>query len=280
MKKFNQVAIIGTGLLGGSIGLAIRKKRLANEVVGVSRTERSLRLAKKMGAIDRGAARIPQAVRGADLVILATPISAMHPIARQVASHVKPGCLVTDVASTKQQVIRDLEQVFPSNVFFVGSHPLAGREKTGVTHATADLFRGAPCFVVSTRRSSSKSIQKISRFWKALGASVIRIDANRHDEVVSKVSHLPHIAATLLVLSASRSPWVGSGFLDTTRIASSDPSMWRDILLSNRQDVARSLNLLERHAKRLRHLIEQGDGTKILKTFKQAKRLRDRWAHS
>ena len=198
---------------------------------------------------------------------------------RSIASHLKPGCLVTDVASTKQQVIRDLEHVFPPDVFFVGSHPLAGREKTGVAHATADLFRGAPCFVVSTRRSNLKSIQKISRFWNALGANVIRLDAKRHDEVVSKVSHLPHIAATLLVLSAGRSPWVGSGFLDTTRIASSDPSLWQDILLSNHKEIQRSLNLFERRLKQLRRLIERRDGPQILSTLKQAKRLRDRWAH-
>lgn len=279
MKKFHRVAIIGTGLIGGSIGLALRKKRLAREVVGVSRTRRSLRIAKKRGAIDWGTTNPVQAIRNADLVILATPISRIHPIARQIAPHLKPGCLVTDVASTKQAVIRELEQIFPPSIRFVGSHPLAGREKSGVGHAAADLFRNAPCFVVPTRRSTPQSVQTVARFWKVLGAEVILIGAKRHDAIVSKISHLPHVVASLLVLTADKTPHVGTGFIDTTRIASSDTSLWRDILLSNRKEVAKDLRQFGERLKRLQTFIEKGKGTQILRTFQQAKRLRDRFAH-
>jgi len=249
---------------------------LAREVVGVSRTTRSLRIARKMEAIDRGTTNPMEAVRNADLVVLATPISRIHPIARQIAPHLKPGCLVTDVASTKQQVIRDLEQLLPRNAFFVGSHPLAGREKSGVANAAADLFEDACCFVVATKRSNLKSIQTICRFWKALGAKVSLVSASEHDAIVSKVSHLPHIAASLLVLSADRLPWVGSGFMDTTRIASSDPAMWRDVLLSNRREILKSLLAFEGRLKRVRRLLEKGSESGILKHFKLAKRRRDR----
>lgn len=279
MKKFNRVAIIGVGLIGGSLGLAIRKNHLAKEVVGVCRTPGSIRLAKRVGAIHRGTVRAVDAVKGADFVILATPISRIHPIARQIAHHLKPGCLVTEVASIKEKVIRDLEEILPKSVSFVGSHPLAGGEKSGVAHAAATLFEKAPSFVVPTRRSAPSAVRKVSLFWRALGADVILLSAKRHDEVVARMSHLPHVVASLLVLSAKEVPWVGRGFLDTTRIASSDPSLWRDILLSNRKDILKSLNLFEKRFKHLRRLIEKGYGTEILNTFKQAKRLRDRLIH-
>ena len=275
MKKFNRVAIIGVGLIGGSIGLAVRKHHLAKEVVGVCRTSRSIRLAKKIGAIDWGTVRLSEALRGADLVILATPISAMHPLARQIALHLKPGSLVIDVASTKQKVIRDLEEIFPPGILFVGSHPLAGREKTSASFATADLFRKAPCFVVPTRRSDPKSIQTICLFWKALGGKVIRVKAEQHDEIVSKVSHLPHIAAALLVLEAGRTPWVGNGFLDMTRIASSEASLWRDILFSNRLQMLKTLRRFRRRLDGMVILLEKKDRQAVLRRLQKAKRLRE-----
>ena len=276
MRKFNRVAIIGVGLIGGSIGLAVRRHRLAKEVVGVCRTAHSLKLAKKRGAIDSGTTRLSQAVRGSDLVILATPVSVMHPLVRQMTPHLSPGCLVTDVASTKHEIIRNLETIFPPDIFFVGSHPLAGREKAGVAYAAADLFQNAPCFVVPTRRSDPRSIRRISLFWKALGGNVICVRAKQHDAMVSKVSHLPHIAAALLVLEGGGTPWVGSGFLDATRIASSDPSLWRDILLSNRLQILKALRRFRRRLDGMAALLEKRDGGAILRQIQKAKQLRDR----
>ena len=275
MKKFNRVAIIGVGLIGGSVGLAVRKRHLAKEVVGVCRTLRSAKLSKKIGAINRGTIHLPEAVRGADLVILATPISVMHALARQMAPYLKAGCLVTDVASTKQEIIRDLEEIFPAGVHFIGSHPLAGREKTGVAYAAADLFQRAPCFVVPTRRSDPKSTQKICSFWKALGGKVILVRAEQHDHIVSKVSHLPHMAAALLVLETGRTPWVGNGFLDMTRIASSEASLWRDILLSNRRQILKTVRNFRKRVDGMVRLLEKKNGPAILRELQKAKRLRE-----
>lgn len=276
MKKFNRVAIIGVGLIGGSVGLAVRKHRLAREVVGVCRTSRSVRLAKRRKAVDWGTTSVAHAVQGADLVILATPIRVIPKLVRRIKPFLKPGALVTDVASTKEKVLREIARSVPKGVSFIGSHPMAGRETKGVASAIPTLFRGQVCFVIREPRSSPSSLRKVSDFWKRLGCRVQLLSAKEHDRLVSSLSHLPHLVAALLVLNAENVESAGTGFKDMTRIVSSDPSLWRDILLSNRREILRSLGRFQKRLDQTTSFLEKEKWQPLMDALQRAKRLRDR----
>ncbi|MBI4435883.1 MAG: prephenate dehydrogenase [Candidatus Omnitrophica bacterium] len=273
---FHRVAILGVGLIGGSLGLSIRKKRLAKEVVGVCKTSRSVALAKRRGAIDWGTTLPLRAIQGADLVILATPIRVIPHLVRSIARRLKPGCLLTDVASTKGSLTMEIEELLPSHVSFVGSHPMAGRETRGVSHAIPTLFEGNICFVTPTRHTSSSSLRTIREFWRRIGCRVKVVKLKEHDRIVSSLSHLPHLLAALLVLNAEGIEWAGTGFKDMTRIASSDPWLWRDILLSNQREILRSSRQFRKRFDRVTRHLEKKDAEAILHLFEKAKHLRDR----
>ncbi len=276
MKKFNRVAIIGVGLIGGSLGLAIRKNRLAKEIVGVCRTARSLRQAKRRGAIHRGTTRVKEAVKGADFVILAAPISDMVRLASQMNRFLSPGTLLTDVASTKRKVVREIEKRLPKSAAFVGSHPMAGRELTGVRHARSDLFEKHVCLVTRHPRTPRKALQKICSFWRRLGCRVVVVSPERHDRLVASFSHLPHLIAALLVLHAEKLPLAGTGFRDMTRIVSSDPLLWRDIFATNQGEISASLNRFRKRLDRAARDLQKENTGAALRLFRKAKVLRDR----
>jgi len=275
-RKFNRITIIGVGLIGGSLGLAIRKKHLAKEVVGVCRSSRSVALAKRMGAIDWGTTLPLRAIQGADLVILATPIRVMPHLVRKIARRLSPGCLVTDVASTKGSLVSEIEAFLPPQVAFVGSHPMAGRETRGVSHAVPTLFEGSICFVTRTRRTSPSSLRTLREFWGRIGCRVKVVRLKAHDRIVSSLSHLPHVLAALLVLNTEGIEWAGTGFKDMTRIASSDPWLWRDILLSNQREILRSFRQFQKRFDQITRHLEKKDAEAILGLFEKAKSLRDR----
>ena len=201
--KFNRIAILGVGLIGGSIGLAAKKKKLAKEVIGVCRHRKSLRRAKQIKAIDRGSVDYKNAVKNADLVILAAPIGQIIRIGRKIAPYLKEGCLVTDVGSTKLKIVHALEKAYARRkIFFVGAHPLAGSEKRSSRFARPDLFCGALCILTRTAKTNSAALKKITIFWKMLGCRTKVLSAHRHDEITALVSHLPHLAAGQLVKAA------------------------------------------------------------------------------
>ncbi len=276
MKKFNRVAIIGVGLIGGSLGLAIRRKRLAREVVGVCKTPRSVRVAKKRGAIDWGTTDPVRAVQGSDFVIFATPIRTIPSLLRRLTAHLEPRSLVTDVASTKGALIMEIEKSLPKQVTFVGSHPMAGRETRGIDHAVPTLFERNVCFVIRRPRHSQASLQRVCTFWKRIGCRVKVVSAKEHDRLVASLSHLPHIIAALLVLNAERIELAGTGFKDLTRVASSDPLLWQDILFSNQREILRSLRHFRKKVDTLATLLEAKKVNAVLNQLKKAKRLRDR----
>ena len=274
---FRRIAILGTGLIGASIGLAVREKRLAKEVVGVCRTERSVAVAKKIGAIDWGTTSPLRAVAGADLVILAAPIHAIPFLVRQMARHLDPDCLVTDVASVKGKLVSQIEALLPATISYIGSHPMAGRERTGPAAAVATLFEDRPCFVTPTSRTSSRAFKTICHFWRKLGARVKIIEPREHDHLVASLSHLPHLLAALLVLQAEGLSEAGTGFVDVTRIASSDPELWQDILLSNRSEVLKSLRRFRTELDRIASLLQKKNAKALFNRLQKAKRLRDQY---
>jgi len=283
--QFRKISIIGVGLLGGSIGLAARQRNLAREVAGFVRRAASLKDCEKAGAVDYATTDLPAAVSNSDLIILCTPLAQMRPLVRQFLPALKRGAIVTDVGSVKAGVTRELESVIAeAGAHFVGSHPMAGAEKTGVAAARADLFANAVCLVTPTKKSNADAVRKLGLFWESLGARVLKLDAARHDLFVSRSSHLPHVAAAALanlVLNPAGSKaqlqLCATGFRDTTRIASGSPEMWRDIALANRKNLSRSVDAFVAELKKFHSALGRGDAKAVGKFFATAKERRDNW---
>ena len=283
--QFQKISIIGVGLLGGSIGLAVRRRQLANEVAGYVRRAASLKDCERAGAVDYATTDLLAAVSGADLVILCTPLAQMRPLAEQFLPALKRGAIVTDVGSVKAEVVRELESLLKkSGAHFVGSHPMAGGEKMGVLAARADLFAGAACVITATNRTNGTAQRKVEIFWQSLGARTLKLNPAQHDLLVSRTSHLPHlVAATLagLVLDSKQpkqqAALCATGFRDTTRIASGSPEMWRDIVLANRKNVSQSVDAFVAELKKFQAALKKSDGAAVEKFFATAKARRDNW---
>ena len=198
--QFQKITIIGVGLLGGSLGLAVKRRKLAREVAGFVRRAASLKDCEKAGAVDYATTDLLAAVTGADLVIFCTPLAQMCALAQQILPALKRGAMVTDVGSVKADVVRELESIIAkSGAHFVGSHPMAGGEKMGVLAARADLYANAVCILTPTKKSNANAVRRLEQFWKSLGARTLRLDAAQHDLLVSRSSHLPHVVAATLV---------------------------------------------------------------------------------
>ena len=265
--------------------LAARRRRLAREVAGYVRRAASLKDCEKAGAVDFATTDLLAAVSGADLVILCTPLARMRSLAEQILPALKHGAIVTDVGSVKAGVVRELEPLIAkSGAHFVGGHPMAGAEKTGVAAARANLFEDAVCVLTPTKKSNANAVRKLEQFWKSLGARVLKLDAAQHDLLVSRTSHLPHVvAATLanLVLNPAspkqQAALCANGFRDTTRIASGSPEMWRDIALANRKNLSRSLEAFVAELKFFQARLKNGDVKALEQIFATAKSRRDNW---
>jgi prephenate dehydrogenase len=283
--RWQKVTLIGVGLLGGSLGLALRQRRLAGRVVGYVRRPASVAECVQAGAVDEATLDLAEAVAEADLVIFCTPIAQMLPLAKQMLPSLKRGAIVTDVGSVKASVLRDLEAMLAAaGAHLVGSHPMAGAEKTGVSAARANLFDQAVCIVTPTRRTQARALRAVEQLWKKVGSRVLRIEAERHDELVSRSSHLPHLVAAGLasfVLDPEhpkeQALLCATGFRDTTRIASGSSEMWRDIALANRQHLGASLGRFIKEMQGIQRLIRRGRPDAIDQFFKTAKSRRDEW---
>jgi len=284
---FKQVAIVGVGLIGGSFGMGLKRGGLAGSVVGIGRRVENLQTAVRMGAIDRYVAAAAEGVRGADLVVLATPVDTYERHLKDWGATLKPGTIVTDVGSVKGPLVAQAEGLVGEGVRFVGAHPIAGREKTGVAAGSPELFRGARCIVTPTPQTDPQALQTIREMWEAVGSTVSTMDPELHDRVLGAVSHLPHVAAFTLINALSdireRSvpeldllAYAGGGLRDTTRIAASSPEMWRDICLWNRTNLVAMIEAYEARLKHLKGLIASGDGVGIEKELERAKVIREK----
>ncbi len=283
--QFRKITIVGVGLLGGSIGLAVRQRRLAGEVAGYVRRAVSLKDCEITGAVDYATTDLLAAVSNADLVILCTPLAQMRSLAQRILPALKRGAIVTDIGSVKADVVCGLESLIKkSGAHFIGSHPMAGGEKMGVLAARADLFEGAINILTPTKKSNATAIRNLERFWQALGTRTIRLDAAQHDLLVSRSSHLPHVVAAALVnlvlnpaSPKSQAELCATGFRDTTRIASGSPEMWRDIALANRKNLARALDTFAMELKKFQEALKSGDAKAVEAFFTSAKSRRDNW---
>lgn len=285
--RFKHVTIIGVGLIGGSLGMVLRRQAMAETVVGIGRRIENLEAAQRLGAIDRFVRDAAEGVREADLVVLATPVDTYE---RQVSlwgGQLGQGCVVTDVGSVKGRLVERTEALLPPHVHFVGAHPIAGKEQTGVTAGSPDLFRGARCIITPTARTSPEAEATVRAMWERAGSIVLTMDPYVHDQVLGAVSHLPHAAAFSLMtalgeIESQVKPeqdllaYGGGGLRDTTRIAASSPEMWRDICLWNRDNLTRMIEVYERHLAQLRAIVEAGDAAGLEKFLARAKHLRER----
>jgi prephenate dehydrogenase len=276
MARFRTVTVVGVGLIGGSLGMAIRRQRLAREVIGVGRRAAPLRLAERCGAIDWGTQRLRDAVRQSELVVLATPVGAMARLARQMASCVPDGCIVTDIGSVKESVVASLEGALGSRARVVGAHPMAGSELSGVAHARADLFQGAVCLVTRTARTDLMALRAVTALWRRLGSRVRVVSPQRHDRLVASISHLPHLAAVGAALAAERQalPYAAGSFRDVTRVAGSDPELWADIAIANGRWLSRSTDRFARQMRGIARAVATGDRRRLLAWFRRAQRNR------
>jgi prephenate dehydrogenase len=276
-RLFDRVTIIGVGLIGGSLGLALREKGLVRRVVGVGRRAASIDRALEMGAIDEGTLDPIKGVKDADLVILGTAIRLIVEMGEKVAAHLAPGCIVTDVGSTKSEVVRRLTELLPADVHFVGAHPIAGSEKRGIDAARPALFEKCVCVLTPTQNTDPQAMRRVADLWSAVGARVCTLSCEEHDRVLARTSHLPHLAAAALVglLQGPDRGFVGTGLRDTTRVASGDVDIWCDIFLTNREAVLEALSGFTEQMSQLRRAVEIADRDKIALLLDAAKRRRD-----
>jgi prephenate dehydrogenase len=270
------LGIVGVGLIGGSIALAARKRGLVKRVIGIGRNAKSLDLARSAGIVDETATDIA-AVAPADLVIVCTAVDSIADYVCQAASHCRPGTLLTDAGSTKAEIVRAVEARLPPGALFMGSHPLAGSEKTGPEHADADLFEGRLVVLTPTERTDVNALDEICAFWGALGASRTAVSPEEHDRILALTSHLPHLVASALAgsLPAEWALFTATGFRDTTRLAGSSPSLWSAIFRANKPAVLDTVERFLTQLQRLRDALAANDIAALESLLTLAKQIRD-----
>lgn len=283
MPLIGRLAIIGVGLIGGSLARVLRERGEVGEIVGIGRGEANLQRAVELGVIDRYSLDPVAGVAGADLVFLATPVCAIADIVARIAPALASGCVVTDGGSVKEEIVAACEPLMPAGTFFVGGHPIAGTEKSGVDASFATLYQGRRCIVTPTADTDQGALSKVVRMWEIAGSEVVLMGVAKHDRVVAAISHLPHMVAYALVdavgdydrFDESILKYSAGGFKDFTRIASSDPIMWRDIAMMNREAVLEMMDFFEGYLAELRTLVANGDSQGLEGFFARSKEKRD-----
>jgi prephenate dehydrogenase len=275
-----KLSILGPGLLGGSIGLAARQRKVARRVSMWARRPDAADQAYQLGAADEATHDLAKVVVDADLVVLATPIGAMKGLVEQILPVLPAGCVVTDVGSVKYPIVTALSDALAGKARFVGSHPMAGSEQSGIEAARRDLFENAVCIVTPREDTDKAALQLVYDFWKAIGCTVKTLAPLEHDEIVARISHLPHLVAAVVVnvvCSDGSHPlnFVGPGFKDFTRIAGGPFEMWTEICLENREEIGRALDSLIEELAKVRAAVENGDAVELRTMLKRAKHFRD-----
>lgn len=281
--KFARIAIIGLGLIGGSLGYAVKRGKLADHVVGYATSEATRRRALELGFIDSAAASLAEAVSDADLVVLCTPVGALGDVAAAIEKHLKKGAILTDAGSVKTAVIRDVGPFVPEGVSFIPGHPIAGTEQSGPDAGFAELFDGRWCILTPVPGTDRAALAKLTAFWEACGSKVDVMEPKHHDLVLAIVSHLPHLIAYNIVGTADDLETVtesevikysAGGFRDFTRLASSDPTMWRDICLNNKDAILEMLGRFSEDLSAMQRMIRWGDGEGLFALFTRTRAVR------
>jgi len=278
-----RLAVVGVGLIGGSLALALREAGAVGEVIGIGRGLANLEKALELGIVDRISQDPVEGTRDADLVFLATPVCKLGEVAAAILPHLKAGAVLTDGGSVKAGVIAEIEPLLRPGVAFVPGHPIAGTEQSGAEAAFTTLYRKRRCILTPTARTDAKALDLVRRMWRLVGSEVVVMDAEKHDRILAAISHLPHMVAYSLVNAVGSYDryeenileYSAGGFRDFTRIASSDPTMWRDIALTNRPALIEMMERFERFFAELKEDVRQGEGEKLFEFFQRSKDLRD-----
>ncbi len=277
---FKKVCIIGAGLLGGSLAKRLKAQSPELAVNAWARSERAEKQLRESTVFDRVSRDIGQAVSDADLVVLCSPVDTFGDVLKAMLPSLSVGCTVTDVGSTKAMVCRTCETVLAGRAHFVGAHPMAGSEKSGIANAVPDLFDGQVCFITPTAQSDATAVKRVTAFWQSVGLRTFCVDPDEHDRIVAAISHLPHTLAVTLcnVLGGKPEAWLGfagNGLRDTTRIAAGLPDLWQSILLSNREALLAGIEDFERHLKEIKSALREGDREKVVAYLSRGKSVRD-----
>ncbi len=296
----NKLVVIGVGLIGGSFALALRKAELVTHITGVGRSQANMERARDLGAVDEIARDLPKALKDADVVFLAIPVGRTGETMAQIAPYLEPDTIVTDAGSTKQNVIAAARAHLAEHLHnFVPGHPVAGAELSGAGAANSNLFRDKNLVLTPIEETSAEALKRITKLWQACGAQVSEMSAERHDEILATVSHLPHVLAFTLmhyvaaagngsradnafstddmIRSSELLRFAGSGFRDFTRIAASSPEMWRDICLGNREVLFKQIDAYQNELAALREMLARGDGDALERVFSGARETRRQW---
>jgi prephenate dehydrogenase len=279
---FDKVTIVGVGLIGGSLAMVMKEKGLASHIVGVGRGIQNLKDASQLGIVDEYTTDLLAGVKGASLVVLASPVCSITEIAKQISQHLDKGAIITDVGSVKNEIIQTVERSIPDGLFFVAGHPIAGTENSGAKAAFSALFKEMRCILTPTNKTNSGALGKIKNLWEQAGSNVIIMSPEDHDRILAAVSHLPHIVAYSLVNSilgmkdsSNVLKYCAGGFKDFTRIASSSPEMWRDIFLLNKDEILKTVTNFQEEISKLKGLIEGDDSQGILDELKRTAGVRE-----
>ncbi len=275
---FENVCIIGVGLIGGSFGIALREKKLAKNVVGAVRRAETINAAFQKGAVDNATTELAEAARGADLILLACPVGQMQAMCEELAPIVKAGAIVTDVGSTKVEIVEKCAPIFGGKAHFIGGHPMAGSERTGVEYARGDLFENAVWMLTPSGSTPKAQTDLLEKLLKEIGAKPLVLDAKTHDELVAVTSHLPHVTAAALVRLFNStndknemvSQLIAGGWRDSTRVAAGSSEMWRDICLSNAEPILENLDSIIAELQNLRGVLQEKDGDALADWFEAA----------
>ena len=278
-----RLAIIGVGLIGGSLARALREAGAVKTVVGIGRSQVNLEEALSLGICDEITQDVVEGVRGADLVFISVPVCAIPAVVREIAPFLAPGCVVTDGGSVKTAIVRESDALMPAGSYFVGGHPIAGTEHSGAAASFATLYRGKRCILTPTEHTNKIALELVARLWRLTGADVCFMEPGHHDRIFAEISHLPHAVAYALVHAVGTADvegenvlsYTAGGFRDFTRIASSDPAMWRDIALMNREALMKSIDGFSASLADLRQRIDCGDAAGLSEFFTTAKQFRD-----
>ncbi len=278
--KFQKITIIGVGLIGGSFALALKKKKLCGHIVGFGRSEKNLKRAKNKKIIDSYELDPVTACKDSDLILFSTPVGFFLEIAKKIKNSLKPGAIVTDVGSVKGKLVYDIEKILPDKIYFVGGHPIAGSDQSGIDAASAEIFKNAKCIITPTGKTNKNAMKSIISIWKTLGSIVTIIDPYEHDRIYGAISHLPHVIAYNLVntvaeIDSSYLLFSGQGFKDTTRIASSHHELWRDICILNRKNLLKYIEVFIKNLDEFKKHLKASDAKAIERDFINARNLRE-----
>ena len=282
-KKIKKVAFIGMGLINSSLARDLKIKKFYLSSSAYSRRLSTINKIKKLKLVDFASSNIEKTIKEADIIIVGIPVAAYQEVFKKICNNIKPGAIITDVGSVKKEVINSVKKYLPKNIDFVPGHPIAGTENSGPESGFAGLFKNGWCILTPNKNTSKDSVKIIKYMWQLVGMKVDIMDSNYHDEVLAITSHIPHIIAYSIVgtianlqttIKKEVIKYAASGFRDFTRIAASDPIMWRDIILYNRQSILKMLNLFKKDLSKLEYAIENNDDKFLLNLFTKTRKIR------